>query len=102
VSDFGLDDGRTNRYRVLNIAFGEEFCEIQYVETRDETPDVVTIRQQLIRTSRVEDEVMVLQALITDLIDSSEVMKRNPPESFTRALPQIDEEDDDGEDDGLP
>ena len=73
-----------NGVRILSIVFGEQWTEISYVEEKDDTDDVVDVRQRLIGPHLFTDEVEELKESIEELLDKAALHRRNPAQTFTR------------------
>lgn len=65
-------------YKVTSVVFGENWVEISFYETREESPDVIDVKQRLIRPSLFPDEVESIHAILTDMLDRAAIHRRNP------------------------
>ena len=75
--------------RVLSIMFGEQWVEISFIEERDESDDVIDIKQRLISPSLFLSEITDIQDSVTELLDRASLHRRNPTQHYSRTrLPE--------------
>lgn len=72
-------------YKVTSVVFGEHWVEISFYESQDETPDVIDVKQRLIKPTLFPDEVEAILAQLTDLLDRAAIHRRNPVKQFRNA-----------------
>lgn len=71
-------------YRITSVVFGERWLEVSFYESRDETPDVIDVKQRLIRPSLFKEEIESVLEGLSDILDRAAVHRRNPVTSFQR------------------
>lgn len=73
-------------YRITSVVFGERWLEISFYETRDETTDVIDVKQRLIRPTLFKDEIDGVLEGLADLLDRAAIHRRNPVTTFQRTV----------------
>lgn len=85
---------------VINqVGFGDDFMEINYFETREQTDDIGIMRTLVVKTRDISDARDEVLAGIEEIIDYALVALRNPPKKKygpgrlrDRVIPDVDDE----------
>lgn len=84
---------------VINqIGFGDDFVEINYFETREQSDDIGIMRTIVVKTADIEDARNDILEGIEEIIDYALVALRNPPKKklgSTRLRDRLPVDDDD-------
>lgn len=71
-------------YKITSVVFGEHWTEISFYETRDESPEVIDVKQRLIKPSLFPDSLESIHGLLADMLDQAAIHRRNPVSEFRR------------------
>jgi len=71
-------------YRITSVVFGERWLEISFYESRDESPDVIDVKQRLIKPSLFPEALERVLEDLTEILDGAAVHRRNPATQFRR------------------
>lgn len=72
--------------RITSVVFGERWLEISFYEEQDESPDVIDVKQRLIKPGLFAEEVDRITEALQDLLDRAAIHRRNPPATFSNPL----------------
>jgi hypothetical protein len=73
-----MDDDLT----ITSVVFGEKWIEIGFYESRDQSSDVIDLKQRLINPRLFPEDLARILDDLQGMLDQSAIHRRSPPASF--------------------
>lgn len=70
-------------YDVQSVIFGDTWVEVNYVEKRHISKQVIDVTQRLIDPELIPEEIEIVKRTLEMALDKAAIARRNPPDSFT-------------------
>jgi hypothetical protein len=69
-------------YKITSVIFGDEMLEVGFFEQHEQSPDVIDVKQRLIRSDLFSNEIEAILDDLADILDKAAIHRRNPVQQF--------------------